>query len=143
MFRSLTNPLEQIQRIQHRILLETRKCCGCVWVRSWYRVHSGYKFIQLCVQGLKTHMSSTSNGSQSPYNKPRHTGCVTPHLKCQPIQKLVCVTLDLSWFQFQNRPASLLFLVGVLLRWSTAASSDSQNRPQPQRPILALQALYL
>ena len=66
MFRSLTNPLEQIQGIPHRIWLATQQM---LWMWSGSFMAPSPFWIQLCVHGLKTHVSSTSNGPQPPYNK--------------------------------------------------------------------------
>ena len=66
MFSSLTNPLEQIQWIQHRILLAIQQM---LWMWSGSFMVPRPFWIQLCVHGLKTHVLSTSNGPQSLYNK--------------------------------------------------------------------------
>ena len=59
MLRSLRNP--QIQLIQCRILL----AMFWMWSDS-FMVPSPF-WIQLCVRGVKTHVSLTSNGHQCPY----------------------------------------------------------------------------
>ena len=72
MFRSLTNPQEQIQRTQHRILLATQQMLW-MWLGS-FMVPNPF-WIQICVHGFKTHLSSTSDGLQLIYNQaPEATG---------------------------------------------------------------------
>ena len=114
MFRSLTstNPLEQIQRIQHRILLATQQmlwmCLGSFMVPSpfWIQVHTTMRsriedphvidqqWIPVSIQQAKTHWvrNSAPEVSANPKTRLCHIGLVLVSIPEQ-----ACISPFFSW----------------------------------------------